>query len=233
VESEQEDAAVKILSKHCTRSPRNTFAKSNVLLDISKTEDELLKNMHPKCRYNINYAQKNGIMISSDEENAFDLFFDLFEKTSERQKFYIHSKHYYQTIYSDLAQAGMAKILIAKYENKAVSAWMFLMYEGVLYYIYGGWSGERQNLFPNNLLCWEGVKMGKLAECETFDMWGAATDVNDSQDPYYGFTQFKLKFGGKHVKYIDSFDLIIDKALYHSFNTANSIRWFLLKLIKN
>ena len=74
--------------------------------------------------------------------------------------------------------------------------------------------------------------MGKGLGCTSFDMWGAATNPNDTSDPYHGFTQFKLKFGGQHVTYIDSYDLIIDQALYHSFNTVNSLRWALLKVLK-
>jgi lipid II:glycine glycyltransferase (peptidoglycan interpeptide bridge formation enzyme) len=87
-----------------------------------------------------------------------------------------------------------------------------------------------QNLFPNELLCWESIKYGKNLGCKVFDMWGASVNPEDKTDEWYGFTNFKLGFGGTHVVYIDSFDLVVNPTVYSAFNLVNDVRWKFLRL---
>ncbi len=221
-----------ILKNNCLPSSKQTFAKYNVVLDITKSEEELLANMHSKTRYNIKYAQKSGVTVKEEKEVDINVFIDLQKQAAQRQKFFIHPDKYYETIWKVLGNKGVAKLLIAYYKETPVTCWMLYIINKTLYYPYGGSSGEYQNLFPNNLVCWEAIKLGKKYGCETFDLWGASKDPNDTTDPWYGFTRFKLGFGGKHVEYINSYDVVINQPLYRAFNTANKIRWFILNSFK-
>ena len=45
------------------------FTKYTFILDLTKSEEELLKNMHPKTRYNIKVAQKHGVGVAEDNSN--------------------------------------------------------------------------------------------------------------------------------------------------------------------
>jgi len=222
-----------IFRGRCIKSPKNTFAGSTVILDLNKTEDELLKNLHPKHRYNMKLAQKNGVMIEKAKSLAdFEVFFDLLYVTSLRQKYYIHPKHYYQKIWEILSPKGMCHILTAKFNGGALSSWMLFIYNNVLYYPYGGSSDNLQNFFPSNLLGWETIRFGKELGCASFDMWGACKNINDQTDPWWGFTNFKLKFGGQIVEFMDSYDFVVNKKVYKMFNLANNLRWKILKLIR-
>lgn len=222
-----------IFQSRCIKSPKKTFAGSTVILDLTKTEDELLKNLHPKHRYNMRLAQKNGVIIERAESLAdFETFWNLLYATSLRQKYYLHPKQYYQKIWEVLSPKGMCYILTAKYNGEALSSWMLFSYRGVLYYPYGGSSSKSQNLFPSNLLGWEAIKFGKALGCTSFDMWGACKDINDQTDPWWGFTNFKLKFGGQLVGFMDSYDFAINAKVYKMFNLANNLRWKILKLIR-
>ncbi|NOQ68083.1 peptidoglycan bridge formation glycyltransferase FemA/FemB family protein [Patescibacteria group bacterium] len=79
--------------------PRDTL-----ILNIAKSEEELLKEMKQKTRYNIRLAGKKGIRIMNYElgimnqeefMKKFESFWDLVEETSRRDKFASHSKDYY------------------------------------------------------------------------------------------------------------------------------------------
>jgi lipid II:glycine glycyltransferase (peptidoglycan interpeptide bridge formation enzyme) len=63
-------------------------------------------------------------------------------------------------------------------------------------------------------------------------MWGAAESLENTSDPWYGFTAFKLKFGGTYVEYMDSYDFVINRPTYNLFNFANDLRWKILKTLK-
>lgn len=230
--SDEEKKALEIF-KNCVKAPRDQFAKYNVLLDISKDSEELLKSMHHKHRYNLRYAQKHGVEIKKAvNQDDFEIFFDLFEETAGRQKYYIHPKLYYQKIWEILTPQDTCHILTAYHQNKPLASWMFFIYEGVLYYPYGGSSENGRNLNASTLVCWEGIQLGKQKNCKTFDMWGASKNPEDTSDPWFGFTNFKLKFGGNFVEHIDSFDFVINKNVYDTFNFVNYVRWKFLKVLK-
>jgi lipid II:glycine glycyltransferase (peptidoglycan interpeptide bridge formation enzyme) len=220
-------------SQGCEKSPRDQFAKSNILLDLSPAADDLLNLMHPKQRYNSKYAQKKGVIVKTAQtQQDFDIFYSLLGDTAERQKYYVKNKSYYQKIWDILRPLNMCHVLTAEYEGIALASWMLFVYEGVLYYPFGGSSEKHKNLFASTLLGWEAILLGKKLCCTTFDMWGAADNIDDTTDPWWGFTNFKLKFGGKYVKYMDSYDLIVNGPMYKAFSLANNLRWKILKAVK-
>lgn len=231
--TDEEKQALSIFSNQkCERSPRNQFAQSNIILDLNKSEEELLAQMHSKHRYNIQYAQKHDTIVKTAESSEdFNDFYSLFEQTAQRQKYFVRPKDYYQILWEMFKPKGMCEILTAYNKGRPLASWMFLIYDNVLYYPYGGSSEEAKNLHSSNLVAWEGIKLGKSKGCKVFDMWGASDNIDDHNDTWWGFTNFKLKFGGKYIKYMDSYDLVLNEPVYRMFNFANSVRWKLLKAI--
>ena len=229
--SAEENSAVLLLNEHCVVSPRDEFAKGNFILDLTPSLEKILENMHPKQRYNIKLAEKKGAKLAHSSEKDLDIFYDLYVDTAKRQGYFYRSKNYFEKIIEAFGK-DMVHILIIEYDGEPLASWMLFLYDNALYYPYGGSSTKNRNIQPNALIGWEAIKFGKKHDCEYFDMWGAAYDLNDEKDPYYGFTDFKRKFGGQHVQYIDSYDFIINPTAYNLFNTANSLRWKFLNLVR-
>lgn len=214
---------VESLNEHCRLAPRDTFAKWNVLLNISENEEILIKNLSQKTRYNVKLAAKKGVEVKlENNEKGINIFNKLLKETAKRQCFLAHSDKYYEKAFETLSSYKMANILIAYYENKPLVAWMLFNKDKTLYYAYGGSTTEHRNLMASNLMAWEAIKLGKRLNCTNFDMWGATGDKNHS---YWGFTKFKLGYGGTLVKYIDSYDFVINKPIYKFFNLAYGTYW--------
>ena len=231
--SPEEPGALEILKVTCEESPRSEFAEGNLLLDLAKSEEDLLRDMHYKQRYNLNYSVKKGVSIRRfSKETDFDIFYDLYKETGDRQKFYFRPRAYLKGVWDVFRAAGVAEILIAEYEGQPLSSWMLLNYDGVLYYPYGGSTERLKNLQANSLIGWEAIKYGKENNCETFDMWGAAKNMEDTNDPYYGFSQFKARFGAKHVIYINSYVYVLNETVYRIFFAANNLRWKVLNVLR-
>jgi peptidoglycan pentaglycine glycine transferase (the first glycine) len=232
--TDQEKRALEIFTKQgCTQSSRDQFARSNVVIDLTKSTEDLFKAMHHKHRYNYRYAEKNGVTLKiAKTQQDFDEFWDLFEATSVRQKYYVRPKSYYQTIWNMFHPKGIAHILTASYQNQPLASWLLFTYDNILYYPYGGSSEAHKNLFASTYLGWQVIKFGKEQGCTTFDMWGASDNPDDTTDQWWGFTNFKLKFGGQYVKYMHSYDFVTNPNVYKMFSVANDLRWKVLKLIK-
>lgn len=230
---EEEKSALEIFEKNCSKSYREEFAGANFLMDLTKSEEDLLSGMSNKQRYNINYAIKKGVTVRKAQgQKDFDIFFDLYKETGERQGFYFRSKNYLQKAWEIFSQHSACDILIAEYEGKPFASWLLFVSEGILYYPYGGSTENLKNLQANCLIGWEAIKYGKEKGCDLFDMWGAAENLEDTKDEYFGFSQFKAKFGGQHVLYIDSYDLVLNQPVYQMFNTVNNLRWKFLNVLK-
>ncbi len=224
----------KLLSnKNITQSAQTIFATQTFLIDLTKSEEELLSKMHPKTRYNIRVAKKNGVKVEeATDAKSFEVFIKLQKETAARQKFFVHPGSYYRKMWQTLKPEGFAHLLLAKYEGKILVAWVLFRFGETLYYPYGGSQELHKNVMASNLLAWEAMRLGKKLGCEVFDFWGALGENPNPSDPWYGFHRFKVGYGGKLVEFVGTFDLIINKPLYYFFTLADKLRWFFLRIIK-
>ena len=222
------------IDKNFIFSPKPLFTKYNFVLDITKSEEELLKNMHSKTRYNIKIAQKYNVKVEErTDEKAFEIYLKLYFETTKRQGYLGHNEEYHRQVWETLKHAG-AKLLIATYQNQPLTAWMLLIFKDTLYYPYGGSSKLHPEVMANNLIAWEAIKLGKRLKLKTFDMWGALGPNASPKDPWYGFHRFKAGYGGRLVKYIGTYDLVFDWPLYILFTAIDKLtplKVFLLKLL--
>jgi lipid II:glycine glycyltransferase (peptidoglycan interpeptide bridge formation enzyme) len=205
--------------------------KHTIVVDLTKTEEELLNGMHEKTRYNIKLAQKAGVtVLPKDDLESLEIFIKMYNSTQIRQGFFAKSDDYLRTLWKVLAPAKMVYLLMAEVNNQPVAGGMFFNFNGVLSFPYGGWSSEHREKMPNNLLHFEAMKLGKKLGCHTYDFWSSYKNKPDSADPWYGTYFFKKGFGGQEVHYPGAYDLVFDKPAYSLINLANKIRFPLYKI---
>jgi len=215
------------------KSPHPLFPDWTQILDISKSEEELLKNMHQKTRYNIKLAQKKGVVVKEDSSNnGFKIFSKLYFETCKRQGYFGHNLKYHQIVWKNLKNK-IAHILIAYYQDKPLAAYQIWIYKNIAYYTYGGSSEKYRNFMGANLLMWEAIKLAKNLGAEKFDMWGSLPPNYQKNHSWAGFTRFKQGYGGKFVEMIGSFDLVINPFFYKIYNLLYFIRHLFLIIKKS
>lgn len=232
-----ENLKLKIENLTLVTAAHPLFTKYTFVLDLTKSEDELLKNMHPKARYNIKVAGKHGVEIVEDNSQiAFEEYWRLMQETTSRQNFYAHTKEYHKIQWETFKETKENKnglqshLLLAKYKGKILTAWVLFVFKDTLYYPYGASSSENREVMASNLIMWDSIRFGKKLGLKKFDMWGALGPAPDPKDPWYGFHSFKEKYGPEHVEFIGSYDLVINPLLYQGYKLADRLRWFYLKL---
>jgi lipid II:glycine glycyltransferase (peptidoglycan interpeptide bridge formation enzyme) len=211
------------------------FTKYTFVLDLTKTEEELLKNMHPKTRYNIRIAEKRGVKIIEDSsDKTFEKYLKLTKETTQRQNFYAHGEQYHRLMWETLKIQNpnglTAHLFEAIYNNEVLVAWIVFVLGDTLYYPYGASSSNYREVMASNLMMWEVIKFGKNLGLKKFDMWGAMGPDPDTKDPWYGFHRFKEGYGGKLTEFIGSYDLVINKKMYFAYKLLDKIRWGILRL---
>ncbi|VVA43362.1 conserved hypothetical protein [Candidatus Roizmanbacteria bacterium] len=205
------------------------FPSWTQVLDLNKSEDELLKSFHSKTRYNIRLAEKKGVVIKEiSNDKGFEIFSKLYFETCKRQKYFGHTIKYHKIIW-DCLKKDITHILIAFYNDVPLAAYELFYFKNTLYYPYGGTSIEYRNLMASNLLMWEAIKLGKKLGATKFDMWGSLGPNYDVTDPWSGFTRFKEGYGTKFTKFVGSYDLVVNPTLYKIYNAIYSLREIYLK----
>ncbi|MBU1180340.1 peptidoglycan bridge formation glycyltransferase FemA/FemB family protein [Patescibacteria group bacterium] len=178
---------------------RDKEPKCTQILDLSKSENELLAEMKQKTRYNINLARRKEIKIKNQE---FEKFYNLLLQTSERQKIKLHSKNYYQKL------VEFNEIFIAYYNDEPIAGAMVNFYKDTATYLHGGSSDKHKEVMAPYLLHWEIIKTAKARGIKYYDWWGV------DEEKWPGITKFKQGFSGKEICAPGTFDLPIDKFLY-------------------
>ncbi len=228
------------------------FTKYTFVLDLTKSEEDLLAQMHPKTRYNIKVAQKHNVHIVEDNSGeAFETYWKLMEETINRQHFFAHTRDYHWKMFSTLRPSPelrtsnhepnrlQAHMFIAYYSPPPdqrplpLAAWILFTFHDTLYYPYGASSTEYRNVMASNLMMWEAIKFGKKLGLKKFDMWGSLGPNPDPKDPWYGFHRLKLGYNPQLVEFIGSYDLIINPTLYKLYAIANKLRWLFLRFKNN
>lgn len=186
-----------------------------LVLDIAKSEENLLKQMHQKTRYNINLALKKELKVKSQKSKAksFERFWELLINTAKKDKFNPHPKEYYKKI---LELPG-TELFVAEYDNKIVAANIILFYNKQAIYLHGASDYEYRNLMAPHLLQWHQILEAKKQGCIEYDFWG----IDEQKWP--GVTRFKKGFGGKEIKYPGAFDLVFQPLWYKIYKIARRI----------
>lgn len=206
------------------------FTKYTFMLDLTKTEEELLQSMHPKTRYNLKVAQKHDVVVKEDNsQEAFEAYLKLSEETTNRQGFYAHNETYHRRMWQILHPANIAHLWTASYHGKILAAWILFTWKDTIYYPYGASSREHRETMAPNLLLWEIARWGKSEGYKAFDLWGAIGPDPKENDPWYGFHRFKQGFNPELVEFVGSFDLVLNPLLYRVYTIADTIRWRILK----
>jgi len=225
------EAVKQYLTAHGCKPGRPLFTKYTFQLDLTKSEEELLAAMKPKTRYNVGIAQRYGVeVVEATGAQAVEEFVRLTAETTRRQGFYAHGEKYQRLMWESLSSAGIAKMLIARWQGKVLAAWVVFVFNGVIYYPYGASSSENREVMASNAMMWEVIRLGKRLGCKTLDMWGSLGPNPNQRDPWYGFHRFKEGYGGQLVEFVGSWDLVLKPGWYPIYRVAEEWRWRLLRL---
>lgn len=210
------------------KSSHPLFPAWTQVLDLTKSEEELLKNMKPKTRYNIRLAQKKGVIVKEmSNDEGFKIFSRLYFETCKRQKYFGHNPQYHKIIWDSLKK-NVAHILVAFYQNAPLTVYELFLFDKTFYYPYGGSSLEHKNMMAANLLMWEAIRLGKKLGALKFDMWGSLAPDYNQNNPWAGFTRFKEGYGTTFIKMAGSYDLVVRPFYYSLYNLIYRLRNFYL-----
>lgn len=212
---------LKMKEAHAQYMPEHTL-----VINLKQTEEEILKKMKQKGRYNIKVAQKHGVQVHLKCAREIDTFFKLFYETAARDKFNGHPKEYYKNML-DILGPQNCKLWIAYYKDKPLATAIVIYFKDTATYYFGASSSQDRNVMAPYLLHWEIMRDAKKHGYKTYDLFGIAPNLRGQPDkchPWASVSEFKLKFGGKIVDYLPARELIFKPFWYALLKLAKHLR---------
>jgi peptidoglycan pentaglycine glycine transferase (the first glycine) len=204
------------------RQPRYT-----VLVGLEKGEEELLRDMKEKTRYNIKLASRRGVVVRTlGAEEGIEVFWKLIKETAGREHFHSHSRSHYKKMIDVLnaesadSRGPKVHIYVAEYHDKNLSSALVLYYNGTAVYLHGASSNVRRDVMAPYAMHWQIMRDAKKEGCTVYDFWG----IDEKNPRWEGFTRFKKGFGGSVRGYAPTFDMIIDGFWYSIYRLAKLVR---------
>lgn len=179
--------------------PENTL-----VVDLRKSEDDILAQMKSKGRYNIRLAKRKGVEVRRVE--SVGGFYSLLEKTTERDGFRGWGKKYYEKMVKNLGDKAV--VFEAVHEGDIIASGIFTYFEKQAVYYYGASSNHKRNLMAPYLVQWEAILEGKKRGCTEYDFLGIAPEGVANHE-WAGVTGFKEKFGGERRVFPSARKIII------------------------
>lgn len=164
-----------------------------LILDLTKSENEILAQMKPKGRYNIKLAEKKGVTIREVRASAIATFHQILTETTSRDGFHGHNQEFYENMMKSLSGQALrnsppaathpptACLYFAEYEGKVIAGALNTNYKDTATYYYGASSNNYRNVMAPYLLHWHAIKEAKAAGYKFYDFFGIAPTHEQSE----------------------------------------------------
>ena len=230
------------------KSPHDMQPRENFVMDISKTEEELLAGMKEKTRYNIKLAQKRGVVakiitnnqetinkqISNSNGQNFKKyaseFIELIKITSERKGIKSHPESYYQKMLETIPAENL-KLYLAEYQNKIIAGILVIYFGKTATYLHGASSDEFRNVMAPYLLQWQAIQNAKKEGMTEYDFGGISTNYElntniRTTNSWAGITKFKTGFSPETnpTEFPGSYDIVINPFKYALYRALQKIK---------
>ena len=194
-------------------SPMHLAAEHTVIIDLTKSEEELLADMRRQTRYEVKQAAKQGIVLEkSNSEELFKEFHAVQLETAKRKGF-IPPK--LENLLAEREAFGDDAIIYVAYtaEHKPIAYGLILKDLNEAEYYEAASTDLNRRLPGAYALIWEVVKDLKKTDIKRFNLYGIAPP-NQPHHRYAGVTTFKTGFTSEKTEYVPAHDLVISKVKY-------------------
>ncbi len=212
-----------VMQKHNLKlSPMHLHAEHTVMMDLTKSEEDLMSSMRRQTRYEVRRAAKLGIKVTSDDsKEAFEKFYNLQLETAKRQGFIPSERKLILAQHEAFKEN--AKIYTASLDDKTLAMGLILLQKPEAIYNEAASTLEGRKYPGAYALQWQVMRDAKKLGIERYNLFGIAPP-NSPHHRYAGVTTFKTGFGGELVSYLPAHDLVIKGAHYELVHVLEKTR---------
>ena len=196
------------------KSPMYLSVEYAGVLDLNKTEEEILSNASQGFRRKLRKAEKNQITIEKSTNPAdIKKFYQIQISTAKRHSFVAFSEDFLTKQFTAFVKNHEAVLYIAKKDHQILAENFMIFYGNEASYHYGASSDLSTKLSSAPLLHIEAMRDARKRGIKRYNLWGIVAPT-DTKHRFYGVSEFKRSFGCDELKYTPAHDLILHPAKY-------------------
>lgn len=184
------------------------------ILDLTKSEEEILANASQGLRRKIRKAQKNNITVTvSTDPKDIKTFYEIQLQTAARQKFVEFSEDFLRKQFEAFAEYDEVRLYTAKLGDEILAQNFMIFYGNEASYHYGVSTDLGTKYSGAPLLHMQAMRDARERGIKRYNFWGI-TKLDETSHRFYGVSQFKRSFGVEELPYLHAHDLVINNAKY-------------------
>ena len=194
------------------------------VLDLQRSEEEILAGASQGFRRKLRKASKNDIEITADtNDKSIEEFCKLEKLHAERQKYVAFSGEFLKKQFEAFKKGDEILIYTAKKDGEILAQNFMIFYGPEASYHYGVSSelGTKYSAAP--LLHIEAMKEARKRGCIRYNLWGIV-EPNETSHRFYGVSEFKRSFGCEELRYTPAHDMILKPLKYQKTKLVESAR---------
>lgn len=169
----------------------------NYLIDLNRPTEGIWQGISKSGRKAIRRSKSRGVIPEQVQDRSLiPVYYDLLRQTYARARVPLTDISLFEAVFDILVPKGMAKMLLARVDDRYAAASLEVPYKDVIYSWYSGYDQAFRTVYPNDSLVWHILEWGAKNGYRCFDFGGAGRP-----DEPYGARDFKAKFGGTLVNY--------------------------------
>jgi lipid II:glycine glycyltransferase (peptidoglycan interpeptide bridge formation enzyme) len=193
------------------------------LIDLNKTDDELIQEMNSGCKDRIKKAVKKWIEFGIASPDQYKLFYDKWVETSSSKWFNIIPYSQYEKLIRYITQNFCWNLFITNIWWELVSGSICLYDKRHIIYLYWFTNRKFGNVGSHHYLKYKMFSWARdngFLYCDL--MWGAPTWFDDH--PLVSVSNFKESLWWIKVEQYGNYDMILNKFLYKIFRRYYKLR---------
>ena len=194
------------------------------VLDLEKSEEEILAGTSQRIRRALRKAEKSGVIVEkSTDPKDIEEFYNIQLQTARRHDFVSFSEDFLKKQFAAFAKNNSAVLYIAKHEGHILAENFMIFYGNEASYHYGVSSELGTNLSSAPMLHFEAMRDSRHRGITRYNFWGIV-DEDDTSHRFYGVSVFKRGFGVTELRYTPAHDIIIKPLPYRLTALIESAR---------
>jgi lipid II:glycine glycyltransferase (peptidoglycan interpeptide bridge formation enzyme) len=205
------------------RSPENVQPAATAVVDLDKTEDELLARLEKGARYLVRHAQRQGVVIRPGTEADLTPFARMLEETGRRKGFGVRNEAYLRDLEAMVRRENSGEFLVADLGSEAIAAILTGTFGPRSAALYAAGNAQARKVGAQYLLHWEALLRARRGGCRLYDFRGVGA-AGDPSDHWSGMTFFKQRFGTRREELPGAWDDVYRPRAYQGFLLAQRAR---------
>ncbi len=157
------------------KSTNTILIPHTLILDLNKSEPELLSAMTKKTRQYIRKSERENITVKRiKSQSGLAACLAIYHETAKRAHFAIHDDQYYYDVHNML---GDSSVIFVAYDGDTPVSFVWLAASAkTAFELYGGMNERGQELRANYALKWHAIKTCREWGIDRYDMNGLLND---------------------------------------------------------